>query len=122
MRKGGRLSFILVMVFLATQFISIIGTMCVFASPENIGNYEDMSPEHIVPMDPFLAGGHSGHFTFRSNNHNPAPMKVLELLPNFLLQLTAVSIATFAVLQCPSRLQLCRYTSNLWLLNRVLLI
>lgn len=96
--------------------------MFVLAYPETIGNYEDISPEHIVPLDPFLAGGHSTDAISRSSNFNNAPLKVLGLLPQFLLQLAAVSVATLAALSCPSRLQLCRYTTNLWLLNRVLLI
>lgn len=122
MKKGGQLPFVLIFFFLATQFISICGTMIVLAYPENIGSYEDISPEHIVPLDPFLAGGHQTHVISRSSNHNNAPLRMLGLLPQFLLQLAAVSVATVAALSCPSRLQLCRYTTNLWLLNRVLLI
>lgn len=96
--------------------------MFVLAYPETMGNYEDMSPEHVVPLDPFLAGGAGGHHLSRSSNHNNTPLKVLELLPQFLLQMTATSIVTLAINWRPARLMHGRYTTNLWLLNRVLLI
>jgi hypothetical protein len=122
MKKGGRLPSTLIFLFLATQFLSICGTMLVFANPECIGNYEDISPEHIVPLDPFLAGGHSGHIIYRSSNHNNAPLKVLGLLPHFLWQLATMSAVTLAVLWSPARLRQSPYTTNIWLRNRVLLI
>jgi hypothetical protein len=123
MKNGGQLPFVLIFFFLATQFISICGTMFVLACPENIGNYEDISPEHIVPLDPFLAGGHQTHVISRSSAHsNNAPLRGLGLLPQFLFQLAALSVATLSTLSRPSRLQLRGYISNLWLRNRVLLI
>ena len=124
MRHGGRLSLILVVFFLATQFISIFGTMSVFASPENIGNYEDISPDHLVPLDPFLAGGSAGHACFRANNtpNNTAALKLFRWLPMFILQAVTLWIVAPILLRCSRPYMLIRYTPDLWLLKRALLI
>jgi hypothetical protein len=123
MRHGGRLSFILVLFFLATQFISIFGTISVLASPENIGDYEDISPDHLVPLDPFLAGGASGHACFRSTNSNTnAPLKLIGWLPMFVMQYVTLLLVAPVFLRCSRSYRLITYTPDLWLLNRVMLI
>ncbi|MDZ4833097.1 MAG: hypothetical protein SGJ27_04780 [Candidatus Melainabacteria bacterium] len=125
MRHGGRLTYILVLFFLATQFISIFGTMSVFASPENIGNYEDISPDHIVPLDPFLAGGAAHHACFRNNtnNNNTAALKLFRWLPMFILQSVTLWLIAPIILRCSRRFLLIRYKMpDLWLLHRALLI
>lgn len=94
-------------------------TLSILASPPE--HHEDMSPEHVVPLDPFLAGGAAS--IFRSSGiSEPMPLKFVAILPYFLIQMASLFYVALALLRYPARLQLCRYSTNLWLLNRVLLI
>lgn len=117
-----RLAFISVFFFLFIQFLSLCNGMTYIASltqidrPDDI-HLEDIHPDHIVPLDPFL-GVASGIPSVNSADKAP-PQK--PALPAFV----APKIESDCILSADSRQRMppfLRRSGELWLVNQTLLI
>jgi hypothetical protein len=102
------------LLFLAIQFVSMVGGIEFIASAQDLDNIDDMSLEDVVPLDPYLTGPVGESVNLKS------PVKALCVLVYLLLPRPVVATlkptlyGTASGLRCQGH--------NLWLLNRVLLI
>lgn len=121
MKIGFRIAFTVVFFFLFIQFLSLCNGMTYIASlaqvdlPHDI-HLEDIHPDHIVPMDPFL--GASGIPVTDSSDDAPPQRSAI---PAF----ATPKIENERLLSAHSRQRMppfLRRSGELWLINQTLLI
>lgn len=125
MNIGFREAFIAVSFFLLMQFLSLFSAMSYIASlpqidhPKDI-HLEDIHPDHIVPLDPFLS--------VAARLRAPDSMNVVPLQNFKLPELTTSALLSDQFFESKARWKqlrmapFLRVNCELWLVNRTLLI